>query len=254
MFPTAGAESLRHPRRTARCSKIPDCPFSICGLLRVGRRAILGEMFERFTDRSRRVLVLAQEEARQLNHSFIGTEHILLGLIHEGDGVAARTLDSLGITLTAVRERVEEAIGMTGTVPSGAPPFTPRAKKVLELSLREALQLGHSYIGTEHMLLGLVSEGDGVAAQVLVSLGADLARVRQQVIRTMAGNQDEDATGASVVRLEETETWASLDTDLEWVESRTTRTILLRLAGIAERLDRIEQHLALGRQQHDQES
>jgi ATP-dependent Clp protease ATP-binding subunit ClpC len=211
-------------------------------------------MFERFTDRSRRVLVLAQEEARQLNHSFIGTEHILLGLIHEGDGVAARSLDSLGITLRAVRERVEEAIGMTGTVPSSAPPFTPRAKKVLELSLREALQLGHSYIGTEHMLLGLVSEGDGVAAQVLVSLGADLARVRQQVIRTMAGHQGEETSGASVVRLEETESWASLDADLEWVESRTTRTILLRLAGIAERLDRIEQHLDLGRQQHDAES
>src|SRR6202158_1572591 len=135
-------------------------------------------LFERFTDRARRVLVLAQEEARLLNHNFTGTEHILLGLIHEGEGVAAKALDSLGITLEAVREKVEEAIGMTGSTPSGSPPFTPRAKKVLELSLREALQLGHSYIGTEHMLLGLVREGDGVAAQVLSDLAAAMARVR----------------------------------------------------------------------------
>ena len=132
-------------------------------------------MFERFTDRARRVLVLAQEEARLLNHSFIGTEHILLGLIHEGEGVAAKALEQLGVSLEAVREKVEETIGLSGTAPTGSPPFTPRAKKVLELSLREALQLGHNYIGTEHMLLGLVREGEGVAAQVLVSLGADLA-------------------------------------------------------------------------------
>ena len=154
-------------------------------------------MFERFTDRARRVLVLAQEEARLLNHSFIGTEHILLGLIHEGEGVAAKALDSLGITLESVREKVEETIGMTGTPPSGSPPFTPRAKKVLELSLREALQLGHSYIGTEHMLLGLVREGEGVAAQVLISLGADLGRVRQQVIQMMSGYQGKEAVGAA---------------------------------------------------------
>ena len=154
-------------------------------------------MFERFTDRARRVLVLAQEEARLLNHSFIGTEHILLGLIHEGEGVAAKALDSMGISLEAVREKVEETIGMTGAPPSGSPPFTPRAKKVLELSLREALQLGHSYIGTEHMLLGLVREGEGVAAQVLVSLGADLGRVRQQVIQMMSGYQGKEAVGTS---------------------------------------------------------
>ena len=154
-------------------------------------------MFERFTDRARRVLVLAQEEARLLNHSFIGTEHILLGLIHEGEGVAAKALDAMGITLEAVREKVEETIGMTGNPPSGSPPFTPRAKKVLELSLREALQLGHSYIGTEHMLLGLVREGEGVAAQVLVSLGADLARVRQQVIQMMSGYQGKDPAASS---------------------------------------------------------
>ena len=146
-------------------------------------------VFERFTDRARRVLVLAQEEARLLNHSFIGTEHILLGLIHEGEGVAAKALESLGISLEAVREKVDETIGMAGTAPSSSPPFTPRAKKVLELSLREALQLGHSYIGTEHLLLGLVREGEGVAATVLVSLGADLGRVRQQVIQLITGGQ-----------------------------------------------------------------
>jgi ATP-dependent Clp protease ATP-binding subunit ClpC len=146
-------------------------------------------VFERFTDRARRVLVLAQEEARLLNHSFIGTEHILLGLIHEGEGVAAKALEQLGVSLEAVREKVEETIGLSGTAPTGSPPFTPRAKKVLELSLREALQLGHNYIGTEHMLLGLVREGEGVAAQVLISLGADLAKVRQQVIQLLSGYQ-----------------------------------------------------------------
>ena len=143
-------------------------------------------MFERFTDRARRVVVLAQEEARLLNHSYIGTEHILLGLIHEGEGVAAKALESLGISLEAVRSQVEEIIGQGGSSPSGHIPFTPRAKKVLELSLREALQLGHNYIGTEHILLGLIREGEGVAAQVLVKLGADLSRVRQQVIQLLS--------------------------------------------------------------------
>ncbi len=161
----------------------------------------LAELFERFTDRARRVLVLAQEEARLLNHNFIGTEHILLGLIHEGEGVAAKALESLGISLEAVREKVEETIGPAGTSTTGSPPFTPRAKKVLELSLREALQLGHNYIGTEHMLLGLVREGEGVAAQVLVSLGADLSRVRQQVIQLLSGYQaagpEKATTGAA---------------------------------------------------------
>ena len=144
-------------------------------------------MFERFTDRARRVVVLAQEEARLLNHNYIGTEHILLGLIHEGEGVAAKALESLGISLDAVRGQVEEIIGQGGSAPSGHIPFTPRAKKVLELSLREALQLGHNYIGTEHILLGLIREGEGVAAQVLVKLGADLSRVRQQVIQLLSG-------------------------------------------------------------------
>src|SRR6476660_5627120 len=146
-------------------------------------------MFERFTDRARRVVVLAQEEARMLNHNYIGTEHILLGLIHEGEGVAAKALESLGISLEAVRHQVEEIIGQGGSSPSGHIPFTPRAKKVLELSLREALQLGHNYIGTEHILLGLIREGEGVAAQVLVKLGADLSRVRQQVIQLLSGYQ-----------------------------------------------------------------
>jgi len=144
-------------------------------------------LFERFTDRARRVVVLAQEEARLLNHNYIGTEHILLGLIHEGEGVAAKALESLGISLEAVRSQVEEIIGQGGSSPSGHIPFTPRAKKVLELSLREALQLGHNYIGTEHILLGLIREGEGVAAQVLVKLGADLSRVRQQVIQLLSG-------------------------------------------------------------------
>ncbi len=143
-------------------------------------------MFERFTDRARRVVVLAQEEARMLNHNYIGTEHILLGLIHEGEGVAAKALESLGISLDAVREQVQEIIGQGQQAPSGHIPFTPRAKKVLELSLREALQLGHNYIGTEHILLGLIREGEGVAAQVLVKLGADLNRVRQQVIQLLS--------------------------------------------------------------------
>jgi ATP-dependent Clp protease ATP-binding subunit ClpC len=132
-------------------------------------------------------VVLAQEEARLLNHNYIGTEHILLGLIHEGEGVAAKALEQLGISLEAVRTQVEEIIGQGGSSPSGHIPFTPRAKKVLELSLREALQLGHNYIGTEHILLGLIREGEGVAAQVLVKLGADLSRVRQQVIQLLSG-------------------------------------------------------------------
>ena len=153
-------------------------------------------MFERFTDRARRVVVLAQEEARMLNHNYIGTEHILLGLIHEGEGVAAKALESLGISLEAVRSQVEEIIGQGQQAPSGHIPFTPRAKKVLELSLREALQLCHNYIGTEHILLGLIREGEGVAAQVLVKLGADLNRVRQQVIQLLSGYQGKEPATA----------------------------------------------------------
>src|SRR5215207_7400984 len=144
-------------------------------------------MFERFTDRARRVVVLAQEEARLLNHNYIGTEHILLGLISEGEGVAARTLAQLGISAEAVRSRVESIIGEGGGAPSGHIPFTPRSKKVLELSLREALQLGHNYIGTEHILLGLIREGEGVGAQVLVNVGADLSAVRHEVVQQLSG-------------------------------------------------------------------
>ncbi len=153
-------------------------------------------MFERFTDRARRVVVLAQEEARMLNHNYIGTEHILLGLIHEGEGVAAKALEALNISLEAVRSQVEEIIGQGQQAPSGHIPFTPRAKKVLELSLREALQLGHNYIGTEHILLGLIREGEGVAAQVLVKLGADLGRVRNQVIQLLSGYQGKEPANA----------------------------------------------------------
>ena len=152
-------------------------------------------MFERFTDRARRVVVLAQEEARMLNHNYIGTEHILLGLIHEGEGVAAKALESMNISLQAVRDQVQEIIGKGQTAPAGHIPFTPRAKKVLELSLREALQLGHNYIGTEHILLGLIREGEGVAAQVLQKLGADLNRVRQQVIQLLSGYAGEGGPG-----------------------------------------------------------
>ncbi len=159
-------------------------------------------MFERFTDRARRVVVLAQEEARMLNHNYIGTEHILLGLIHEGEGVAAKALESLGISLEAVRQQVQEIIGQGQQAPSGHIPFTPRAKKVLELSLRESLQLGHNYIGTEHILLGLIREGEGVAAQVLVKLGADLNRVRQQVIRLLHGKQGRGAPEPGDLRVE----------------------------------------------------
>ncbi len=154
-------------------------------------------MFERFTDRARRVVVLAQEEARLLNHNYIGTEHILLGLIHEGEGVAAKALESLSISLEGVREQVQDIIGQGSSSPSGHIPFTPRAKKVLELSLREALQLGHNYIGTEHILLGLIREGEGVAAEVLVKLGADLSRVRQQVIQLLSGYSGPSSQGSA---------------------------------------------------------
>jgi hypothetical protein len=158
-------------------------------------------MFERFTDRARRVIVLAQEEARLLDHDYIGTEHILLGLIREREGVAAKALESLGISLEAVRAEVEQVIGRGQTTPGPQIPFTPRSKKVLELSLREARSLGHDYIGTEHILLGLIREGEGVAAQVLVKLGADLSRVRQQAIELLSGEPVEQvAVGRRVVR------------------------------------------------------
>ncbi|MDU4922990.1 ATP-dependent Clp protease ATP-binding subunit [Dermabacter sp.] len=153
-------------------------------------------MFERFTDRARRVIVLAQDEARLLNHNYIGTEHILLGLIHEGEGVGAKALESLGITLEGVREQVREIITEGTQAPTGHIPFTPRAKKVLELSLREALQLGHGYIGTEHILLGLLREGDGVAVKVLTRMDAQPAAVRQEVIERLSGYQGKETVNA----------------------------------------------------------
>ncbi len=181
-------------RRPGRGLSLPgEC---LRGRLAAARR-VQRKMFERFTDRARRVVVLAQEEARMLNHNYIGTEHLLLGLIHEGEGVAARALESLGVSLEAVRAQVEEIIGQGQQAPSGHIPFSPRAKKVLELSLRESRQLGHDYIGTEHLLLGLLREGEGVAAQVLVRLGADLNRVRQQVIELLHGHRGEEPAGSA---------------------------------------------------------
>jgi ATP-dependent Clp protease ATP-binding subunit ClpC len=148
-------------------------------------------MFERMTDRARRVIVLAQEEARHLQHNYIGTEHILLGLIHEGEGVAAVALADLKVNLEEIRKEVEGIIGLGEQAPSGHIPFTPRAKKIIELALREALQLGHNYIGTEHILLGIIREGEGVAAQVLVKSGLDLNRVRQAVLKRLADALEE---------------------------------------------------------------
>lgn len=144
-------------------------------------------MFERFTDRARRVIVLSQENARKLNHNYIGTEHLLLGLVHEGEGIAAKALVSLGVVLEGVRQEVEEVIGQGQQAPSGHIPFTPRAKKVLELALREALQLGHNYIGTEHILLALIREGQGVGAQVLGKLGVELNQARKRVLDILGG-------------------------------------------------------------------
>jgi Clp amino terminal domain, pathogenicity island component len=157
-------------------------------------------MFERFTDQARRVVVLAQEQARTLNHNYIGTEHLLLGLLREGDGVAAKALGSLGISLEAVRAQVQATVGQGLRAPTGHIPFTPRAKKVMELSLREALQLGRSSIDTEHLLLGIFREGEGVAAQVLAGLGADDARVRGQVVRLLTGQGEPPGPRTQQVR------------------------------------------------------
>jgi hypothetical protein len=187
-------------------------------------------MFQRFTDRARRVVVLAQDEARRLDHNYIGTEHILLGLIREGEGVAAKALELLGISLDAVRQQVEQIIGRGQETPSGHIPFTPRAKKVLELSLRESVQLGHNYIGTEHILLGLIREGDGVAAQVLVKLGADLNRVRQRVIQLLHGHRTEEPVSAE----------AAVQ------ELRLLPEVRIRLEAVEQRLAAIEQRVGTG--------
>src|SRR3989304_3711691 len=144
-------------------------------------------MFERFTEKARRIVVYAQEEARMLNQNYIGTEHLLLGLIREEEGIAARAIKNLNINLEDVRTQIEDIIGRGTSTPSAHIPFTPRAKKVLELSLRESLQLGHNYIGTEHILLGLIREGEGIAARVLINLGADMEKVRNQVVELLSG-------------------------------------------------------------------
>ena len=196
-------------------------------------------MFERFTDRARRVVVLAQEEARLLNHDYIGTEHLLLGLIHEGKGVAAKALDGMGITEEAVRQQVEDIIGRgKQAARSGHIPFTPRAKKVLKLSLRESLQLGHPYIGTEHILLGLIREGEGVAAQVLVRLGADVETTRHQVVELLQGYQGQDEGAAARARRR-----------LGGVPRRERRLLpelLARFDSIESRLSALEQRVGTG--------
>jgi ATP-dependent Clp protease ATP-binding subunit ClpA len=188
-------------------------------------------MFERFTERARRVVVLAQEEARELDHNYIGTEHLLLGILRDGEGVAARALDELGISRLAVREKVVTMIGRGGSTPSGHIPFTPRAKKALELSLREALQLSHNHIGTEHILLGLIREGEGVAAQVLIELGADLNRVRAKVLELVPASPAETMQAAGPARTA--------------VSGPAMARIIRRLDDIAIRLAAIERHLGL---------
>ncbi len=192
-------------------------------------------MFEMYTDRARRVMVLAEEQARMHSHDWIGTEHILLGLIQEGDGVAVKALESLGISLEAVRQQVEDMIGGVGqNVPrAGRLPLTPRSKKVLELSLRAALERGHNYVGTEHILLGLIRDGDGVAGQVLAALGADLTRVSQQVTGLLHGDQGEDEPGAGRAAQR------SGNADLE--QRELLSEILSRLDSIESRLWAIEQ-------------
>ncbi len=199
-------------------------------------------MFERFTDTARRVIILAQDEARLMNHAHIGTEHLILGLISEETGVAARALESLGISLESVRSRVEEQIGAGATSPTGYIPFTPRAKKVMELSLREALQLGHNYIGTEHILLGLNREGEGVASQVLQMLGADPSSIREQVLRMLPPKDlsqgDPKGVKRSLVRdqvrqllssLVETDAAPSGDDDLRGAELERVRVQVVQL-------------------------
>ena len=202
-------------------------------------------MFERFTDRARRVVVLAQEEARLLKHGYIGTEHILLGLIREDQGIAAKALKALDIELQTVRDRVKELCGEGDQEKlEGHIPFTPRAKLVLELSLREALELGHTYIGTEHILLGLVREGEGVAAQVLVALGADLNRVRHRVIGLLTGT-----LGALPGRGERSDP-AGLSVQRQVVTARRERTLAsgfrVRLNELESRLTAVELRVGFG--------
>ena len=208
-------------------------------------------MFERFTDRARRVVVLAQDEARMLNHDYIGTEHLLLGLIGEGEGVAARALESLGISLDALRQQVEQVIGRGQQAPSGHIPFTPRAKKVMELALREANDLGHSYIGTEHILLGLIREGDGVAAGVLTGLGADRPRVRQQVTQLLGGRAGKGAPGAGS-RLGKRARTRLLEDALAQIGSLDQRLAAIeRWVGMRPDLDDLDEKIAQARREKE---
>jgi len=208
-------------------------------------------VFERFTDRARRVVVLAQDEARMLNHDYIGTEHLLLGLIGEGEGVAARALESLGISLDALRQQVEQVIGRGQQAPSGHIPFTPRAKKVMELALREANDLGHSYIGTEHILLGLIREGDGVAAGVLTGLGADRPRVRQQVTQLLGGRAGKGAPGAGS-RLGKRARTRLLEDALAQIGSLDQRLAAIeRWVGMRPDLDDLDEKIAQARREKE---
>ena len=204
-------------------------------------------MFERFTDRARRVVVLAQEEARMLSHGYIGTEHLLLGLIHEGGGASGAALESLSITLDDARAQVV-AIVPRGQEPlSGHIPFTPRAKKILELSLREALDLGHSSIGPEHILLGIVREGQGVANQVLATLGANGTWVRAEVMRFI---QQGEAEAEAQAEAEEEEQVVRLPPDVRLVGSPAQLArVMRRLDQIDGRLAAIEQHLGIAARQ-----
>jgi ATP-dependent Clp protease ATP-binding subunit ClpA len=190
-------------------------------------------MFERFTNQSRRVVVLAQEEARELNHNYIGTEHLLLGLLHEGKGSAARALTAMDVTLTAARDQVTAIIGRGQATPTGHIPFTPRAKKSLELSLREALQLGDGYIGTGHLLLGLIHQGDGVAVQMLGDMGADLKDLRARVTRELRDHPEGEGAPPAAERESQPLT--------QYVHSAVQDV----LDTIDDRLSAIEQHLGL---------
>jgi ATP-dependent Clp protease ATP-binding subunit ClpC len=208
-------------------------------------------MFERFTDRAQRVVVLAQEEARRLKHHYVGSEHILLGLIHDGEGVAATALQSLGVSLEVARHQVEEIIGQGRQASSEHMPFTPRVKKVLELSYREAMKLGHSYIGTGHLLLGLVREGDGVAAQTLAALGVDLPTVKRQVLQQLSAYAGDEEGTSTVERDEDL-----VDDELElpdeevleqaafMLSANVAEEIRALLRDIAKRVERIERRLA----------
>jgi ATP-dependent Clp protease ATP-binding subunit ClpA len=192
-------------------------------------------MFERFTDRARRVVVLAQEEARMLEHDHIGTEHLLLALIHEGEGVAAKALRALDVDLDTLRREVEALVGRGQHAAKGHIPFTPQAKKALELSLRESVQLGHDYIGTEHLLLGIVREGEGPAAQVLQQRGIELTTVRQEVIRLLHGYQGRTGRRRRVARARLAGAENAEGATLEEI-SRQLRVLSTRLTAIEEKL------------------